>query len=74
MAPKQFPNLKFFEVTHPAQYVVHVEINRPEKLNAFYEPMWFEMKGIFEKISTDSEIRCVLLSGAGDRAFTAGKQ
>ncbi len=73
MAPKGFSNLKFFKVTTPAEYVVHVEINRPEKLNAFYEPMWFELKGIFEQISTDPDVRCVLLSGAGDRAFTAGK-
>lgn len=27
----------FFNVTFPAEYVAHVEINRPEKLNAFHE-------------------------------------
>ena len=26
-----------FEVTFPAEYVAHVEINRPEKLNSFKE-------------------------------------
>jgi 1,4-dihydroxy-2-naphthoyl-CoA synthase len=28
---------EFFNVTFPAEYVAHVEINRPEKLNAFKE-------------------------------------
>ena len=60
-------------MTFPAQYVAHIEINRPEKLNAFFDPMWFEMKAVFEFLSTSPEIRCVLLSGAGDKAFTAGK-
>jgi hypothetical protein len=27
----------FFNVTFPAEYVAHVEINRPEKMNAFME-------------------------------------
>lgn len=27
----------FFNVTFPAEYVAHVEINRPEKMNAFHE-------------------------------------
>jgi delta(3,5)-delta(2,4)-dienoyl-CoA isomerase len=26
-----------FNVTFPAEYVAHVEINRPDKLNAFFE-------------------------------------
>jgi hypothetical protein len=28
---------EFFNVSFPAEYVAHVEINRPEKLNAFVE-------------------------------------
>lgn len=28
---------KYFNVTFPKEYVAHVEINRPEKLNAFFE-------------------------------------
>lgn len=28
---------EYFNVTFPAEYVAHVEINRPEKLNAFFE-------------------------------------
>jgi len=28
---------EYFNVSFPAEYVAHVEINRPEKLNAFVE-------------------------------------
>ncbi|EXJ59781.1 hypothetical protein A1O7_03928 [Cladophialophora yegresii CBS 114405] len=73
MALRTLPSLKFFNVTIPAQYVVHVEINRPEKLNAFYGPMWVELKAIFDQLSHDPDVRAILLSGAGDRAFTAGE-
>ncbi len=69
-----FPRFKFFNLTIPAPFVVHVEINRPEKLNAFYGPMWFELKAIFDLLSHDPDIRAILLSGAGERAFTAGTQ
>jgi Delta3,5-Delta2,4-dienoyl-CoA isomerase len=30
-------NYEYFNVTFPAEYVAQVEINRPEKLNAFIE-------------------------------------
>ncbi|EXJ95585.1 hypothetical protein A1O1_00707 [Capronia coronata CBS 617.96] len=72
MASRRFAGYQFFNLTVPSQHVIHVEINRPQKLNAFYGPMWFELKDIFAKLSVDSEIRCIILSGAGDRAFTAG--
>jgi delta(3,5)-delta(2,4)-dienoyl-CoA isomerase len=28
---------KYFNVSFPAEYVAHVEVNRPEKMNAFVE-------------------------------------
>ena len=30
-------NFRHFNVTFPSQYVAHVEINRSEKMNAFFE-------------------------------------
>lgn len=32
------PKSQYFNLTYPLPYVAHVEINRPEKLNAFIEP------------------------------------
>jgi len=72
MEPPTVPSFRFFNLSMPAEYVAQVEINRPDKLNAFYDPMWHEMKAVFEYLSSNSDVRCVLLSGAGPRAFTAG--
>ncbi|EON68528.1 hypothetical protein W97_07786 [Coniosporium apollinis CBS 100218] len=71
MAPSNY-SYKYFNVTFPQEHVAHVEINRPEKLNAFVEEMWLNLGQIFNKLSHDPDVRCVVLSGAGDRAFTAG--
>ncbi|KAI1778267.1 ClpP/crotonase [Hypoxylon cercidicola] len=69
---KEYSSFKHFLVTSPSEYVAHVEINRPTKLNAFTEEMWVELGRVFAKLSHDSEVRAVVFSGAGDRAFTAG--
>lgn len=37
MANAEAYRKEFFNVTFPTEYVAHVEINRPEKLNAFKE-------------------------------------
>lgn len=34
--------------------------------------MWLEFKTVFDTLSHDSEVRAIILSGAGDRAFTTG--
>jgi 1,4-dihydroxy-2-naphthoyl-CoA synthase len=67
-----YSHFKHFNVSSPSEFVAHVEINRPEKLNAFYEAMWVEIGQIFDKLSYDPDVRAVVLTGAGERAFTAG--
>jgi Delta3,5-Delta2,4-dienoyl-CoA isomerase len=32
-----YDSIKYYKVSFPIEYVAHVEINRPEKLNAFIE-------------------------------------
>ncbi|KHN96639.1 enoyl-CoA hydratase/isomerase family protein [Metarhizium album ARSEF 1941] len=63
---------EFMRVTFPASHVAHVEINRASKLNAFSRPMWLEFGRVFRQLGGDADVRAVVLSGAGDRAFTAG--
>lgn len=72
MSLETAPRTQYFNVTSPFQHVVHIEINRPQKLNSFFTPMWYELKSLFDYFSHDPETRCILLSGAGDRAFTSG--
>ncbi|KAL1836165.1 hypothetical protein VTJ49DRAFT_5482 [Mycothermus thermophilus] len=67
-----YAGYKHFITTSPSAGVAHVEINRPDKLNAFHEGMWRELGAVFNQLSRDSDVRAVVLSGAGDRAFTAG--
>lgn len=71
MAPSDYQH-EYFDVTFPSQYVAQVEINRPQKLNAFFEPMWMSLGAIFRRLSHDPEVRVVVLTAAGERAFTAG--
>jgi delta(3,5)-delta(2,4)-dienoyl-CoA isomerase len=59
-------------VSTPSPFVAHVEINRPQKLNAFFDTMWLELKTIMDALSIDPEVRAVIISGAGDKAFSAG--
>ena len=69
---KGYSDLKNFLVSSPSEYVAHIEINRPSKLNAFTEEMWIELGTAFVKLSHDPEVRAVVFSAAGDRAFTTG--
>ncbi|KAL1866988.1 hypothetical protein VTK73DRAFT_4398 [Phialemonium thermophilum] len=70
--PSQYTGFLYFVVRSPAPFVAHVQINRPQKLNAFHEAMWLELRDVFRRLSTDPDVRVVVLTGAGDRAFSAG--
>lgn len=61
-----------FIVSAPRPHVAHVEINRPAKLNAFSQEVWLEFRRVFEQLSVDEDVRAVVLTGKGDRAFTSG--
>lgn len=49
-----------------------VTMNRPDKMNAFTQPMYERFGEIFEELDADDDVRCILVQGAGDRAFCAG--
>jgi len=52
--------------------VLSLVLNRPDKLNAFNDEMHLELRACFQRAHDDSEIRAVLLTGAG-RGFSAGQ-
>ncbi|CAF9929893.1 MAG: Putative enoyl CoA hydratase [Heterodermia speciosa] len=70
--PAETPSYKYFNLTYPIPYVAQIEIHRPEKLNAFIEPMWHELSTLFTTLSTSTTTRCIILTGSGPRAFTTG--
>lgn len=52
--------------------VLEITLNRPERLNAFNEPMHLALRAAFQRAADESAVRCVLLTGAG-RGFCAGQ-
>jgi enoyl-CoA hydratase len=53
-------------------HVATVRINRPDKMNALTLAMYDDLGRAFHAIKDDDEIRAVVLTGAGDRAFCVG--
>jgi Delta3,5-Delta2,4-dienoyl-CoA isomerase len=68
---EDYSSLTLVEVT-VSSHVAHVQINRPSKLNAFSYALWLEFGRVFRLLDKDPEVRAVVLSGAGDKAFCSG--
>jgi enoyl-CoA hydratase len=55
-----------------ADGVATITLNRPDVHNAMNETMRRELTGVFERLATDDAVRVVVVTGAGERAFSAG--
>lgn len=51
--------------------VAHVQLSRPDKLNAMNKAFWREVPAAFDALDADTAVRAVVLSAQG-RHFTAG--
>jgi len=49
-----------------------ITINRPDKLNAMNVETIGELKAAFAEFETDADVRAVILTGSGEKAFVAG--
>jgi enoyl-CoA hydratase/carnithine racemase len=49
-----------------------VTLNRPDVYNAFNEQMCDELSGLWRDLRTNDAVRCVVLTGAGEKAFCTG--
>src|SRR5215510_15681849 len=52
--------------------VAVITLNRPEVLNAQNNPMREELLRVFASLKSDEEVRAIVVTGAGERAFSAG--
>jgi enoyl-CoA hydratase/carnithine racemase len=52
--------------------VATVSMDNPGKLNALTVAMWQELARVMRELSADEDLRCVVIRGAGDKAFAAG--
>jgi len=64
--------LETLEVEVDEDGIATVRINRPEVLNVLNQDVLDELGMVLEALSVDDEVRVVVLTGAGDRAFVAG--
>lgn len=53
-------------------HVARVTINRPDRMNAIDKPTEQRLQDIWKELEERSEVRCIVLTGAGDRAFSTG--
>lgn len=66
-------------MTEPAQiqvdvadHILTITLDRPEAMNAFTAQMMREMIAAFDRADADDEVRTVIVTGSGERAFCAG--
>jgi enoyl-CoA hydratase/carnithine racemase len=52
--------------------IATVTLNNPARLNALSRPMWERLGAVVAELSTDDSLRCVVVRGAGTKAFAAG--
>src|SRR5690348_9915187 len=52
--------------------ILIVTVNRPDKLNALNKDVMSDLDAVMNEIETDSEIKAVIITGSGQKAFVAG--
>jgi enoyl-CoA hydratase/carnithine racemase len=53
-------------------HVVTLTLNRPEARNALNRPLLEELRRVLAAVATRRDVRAVILTGSGDKAFCAG--
>src|SRR5215472_9300288 len=61
-----------FELLADHPHVALVTIDRPERANSLDPLTLRELAAAWQRIAGDDEIRCAVLTGAGDRVFCSG--
>ena len=52
--------------------IATIILNRPAKLNALTKAMWVGLGAAINTLSADDAIRCIIVRGAGEKAFSPG--
>ena len=61
-----------YVVVEKTQGVAILTMNRPEQLNAMSYQLSTELHETVQRMSEDAEVGCIVITGAGNRAFSAG--
>ncbi|WP_435345664.1 3-hydroxyacyl-CoA dehydrogenase NAD-binding domain-containing protein [Haloarchaeobius sp. HRN-SO-5] len=60
------------EIDYPGDMVGHVELNRPQQMNSISLELIEELDAAIDLFEDDDDVRAILLTGAGGKAFSAG--
>ena len=52
--------------------IATLTINRPKKLNALNKQVLDELDAVLDNLSQNEEVKGVIITGSGDKAFVAG--
>ncbi|MEQ9146445.1 MAG: enoyl-CoA hydratase-related protein [Parvibaculaceae bacterium] len=53
-------------------HLLIVTMNRPDRMNSLHPPANFELEKVFNDFAADPDLWVAIITGAGDRAFSAG--
>jgi enoyl-CoA hydratase len=68
-----FPDYTTLTCEMNGPHVLRVTLNRPEVMNAINTQMGRDLLDLWSRLTEDAQdVRCVVLTGAGERAFCAG--
>ena len=52
--------------------IATVTLNNPARMNALSASMWNSLAKIFTTLNSEEDLRCIVIRGAGEKAFAAG--
>ena len=55
-----------------ADHIAVITINRPKVLNALDVPTLLELETVFDRLERNDDVRVIVMTGAGERAFVTG--
>ena len=67
-----YPDFRFLKFDLKPHGVMLMTLNRPEVLNATNARLHWELTKVWSVIEEDAAVRVVVVTGAGERAFSAG--
>lgn len=66
-------SLDYFVLERPRPHVARITINRPEVRNAVHTPAHKEWSDLLDDLAVDDDVWVVVITGAGEQAFCAGR-
>jgi enoyl-CoA hydratase/carnithine racemase len=65
--------MEYTQITYEvAESIATITLSRVERMNAFTDVMMREVIDAFDRVDADDDVRVVIVTGAGERAFCAG--